>query len=95
MLKQKIYSKKKYGNYYYNYEEMFQKIKDYKENKKALITLARIFNDKAKTGHSYSVLAAWEFKTGTIKKQILCIKNLGIKGTINKKILIFSLLKNH
>ena len=66
---------KKYGNYYYNYEEMFKKIKDYKENKKALITLARIFNDKAQTGHSYSVLAAWELKRGTIKKQILCIKN--------------------
>ena len=40
-----------------------------------MITLARIFNDKAKIGHSYSVLAAWEYKRGTIKKQFLCIKN--------------------
>ena len=72
---------------------MFKKIKDYKENKKALITLARIFNDKAKTGHSYSVLAAWEFKTGTIKKQILCIKNPWDQGYNKQENFNFQSLK--
>jgi len=66
---------KKNGINYYNYEEMFKKIKDYKENKKALITLDRKFEETNQFGHAYSVLAAWEFKKGLIKKQILCIKN--------------------
>ena len=77
--KEDIFQKKN-GIYYYNYEEMFKKIKDYKENKKALITLDRKFEETNQFGHAYSVLAAWEFKKGLIKKQILCIKNPWDKG---------------
>ena len=82
----------KNNNYYYNnnYDEMFKKIKDYKQNKNALITLARTINDG---GHAYSVLDAWEFKKGLIKKQVLCIKNPWHCGDYIEEKLNFQSLK--
>lgn len=48
------------GNYntFIDHEKIFQEKRNYKD-KKALITMASRFNPNASSGHTYSILAAW------------------------------------
>ena len=61
-------------NMFVDHEKIFKDIQKFKK-KNALITLARKFSPNALSGHAYSVLGAWEFSKGHIKKKVLCIKN--------------------
>ena len=78
---------KEYKNIYKNNTEiMFNEIKNYMYNKKALITLSRKFNYDSNESHVYSVIGAWEVSSGKIKKKFYVLKIHGKVGTINKRI---------
>ena len=57
-----------------DYDRIFNDIKNYIENKKALITLARKFDNNQSSGHAYSIIGAWEVVQGNNRKKIICIK---------------------
>lgn len=75
-------------------DKIFNDIKNYFENKNALITLARKFDNNATSGHAYSVIGAWEVGQGNNKKKILCIKNPWDYGSNNQEKFDFNSLNN-
>jgi len=64
-----------------NSEQIFKTIKYYLEDKKALVTLARFFDNNQYSGHAYSVVGAWKVGHGKNIKNVLCIKNPWICGS--------------
>ena len=69
----KIYNSRE--NKLINYKYIFENIKYYLEDKKALVTLARFFDNNQMSGHAYSVIGAWKVGQGKNIKRVLCIKN--------------------
>ena len=77
-----------------DYDRIFNDIKNYIENKKALITLARKFDNNQSSGHAYSIIGAWEVVQGNNRKKIICIKNPWYCGDNQIENFDFSSLNN-